>query len=48
MDKKRIIAIVGKADGKEPDIQILDTDFSVIKSKGGTICIVCNITDKKN
>ena len=36
----KVVAVIGKEDGKEPEVQISDQDFKVMKTKDGTICIV--------
>lgn len=41
-----IVAVIGKVDGKEPEIQISDQDFKVVKTKDGTICIVHDKSEK--
>ena len=42
----KIIAVIGKVNGKEPEIQITDQDFKVMKTKDGTICIVHSCSEK--
>lgn len=36
----KVVAVIGKVDGKEPEVQISDQDFKLMKTKDGTICIV--------
>ena len=42
----KIVAVIGKVDGKEPEIQIADQDFKVMTTRDGTICIVYCRTEK--
>lgn len=42
----KIVAIIEKADGKEPLIRISDPNYKVIKAKDGDISIVHSNTEK--
>lgn len=37
---KKVVAVVRKVNGVDPEINITDNDFEVVKTKEGTICIV--------
>lgn len=41
----KVVAVIGRVDGKEPDIQISDQNFKVIKTKEGITCIVHKKTE---
>lgn len=42
----KIVAVIGKVDNKEPEIQISDQGFKVMRTKDGTICIVHDKSEK--